>query len=77
VIDAGQVHLFFTGTLKGSFGAGSESLETQLFAEDEIPWDELAFQSGRYALKQYLEDRREHGGENRGVHIHELRRSKL
>ena len=77
VIDAGQVHLFFTAKLKGGYGVGAESLETELFAEDEIPWDDLAFRSGRYALKMYLEDRRNHGGENRGVHIHELRRAKL
>ncbi|MDX1515922.1 MAG: NUDIX hydrolase [Woeseiaceae bacterium] len=73
VIDAGQVHLFFTGKLVGDFGIGEESLDARLFAEDEIPWDELAFRSGRYALEKYFEDR----GDNRGVHIHELRRAKL
>ncbi len=73
VVDAGQVHVFFTGRLVGGYGAGEESLESQLFAADEIPWDELAFQSGRYALKMYLEDR----GANNGVHIHELRRARL
>jgi len=73
VVDAGQVHIFFTGKLKGSFGAGDESLESALFSEDEIPWDELAFQSGRYALKKYFED----AGRNQGVHIHELRRARL
>ena len=73
VVDAGQVHLFFTGRLRGSYGVGSESLESALFAPEDIPWDELAFQSGRYALQQYIEDR----GENRGVHIHELRRARL
>ena len=31
---------------------------------------EIAFRSGTFALKKYFEDR----GENRGVHIHELRR---
>lgn len=77
VIDAGQVHLFFTAKLEGGYGVGAESLETKLFAEDEIPWDDLAFRSGKYALKKYLDDRRDHGGENRGVHIHELRRAKL
>lgn len=77
VVDAGQVHLFFTATLKGGFGVGQESLETRLFAEDEIPWDDLAFRSGRFALEKYLEGRRDHGGENRGVHIHELRRARL
>lgn len=73
VIDAGQVHIFFTGRLKGSYGVGEESLEARLFALDEIPWDELAFQSGRFALRKYIEDR----GANRGVHIHELRRARL
>ena len=73
VVDAGQVHIFFTGRLLGGYGAGEESLDSRLFTVDEIPWDELAFQSGRYALKMYLEDR----GANNGVHIHELRRARL
>lgn len=73
VIDAGQVHLFFTAKLAGDFGVGRESLEVRLFGEDEIPWNEIAFQSGRFALQKYFEDR----GANNGVHIHELRRAKL
>lgn len=73
VIDAGQVHLFFTAKLLGGYGVGAESLETRLFTEDEIPWDEIAFRSGRYALERYFEDR----GANHGVHIHELRRARL
>ncbi len=72
VIDAGQVHLFFTGKLSGGFGVGEERLETRLFGENEIPWDDLAFPSGRYALKKYFED----CGRNNGVHIHELRRTR-
>ncbi len=72
VVDAGQVHLFFTAKLKGGFGVGEESLDTQLFAEHEIPWDDIAFRSGRWALEVYFRDR----GENNGVHIHELRRAK-
>ena len=28
-----------------------------VFRESEIPWDELAFSSGRYALGKYLKDR--------------------
>jgi ADP-ribose pyrophosphatase YjhB (NUDIX family) len=71
VVDAGQVHVFFCGTLVGGFGVGEESLDTKLFSEEEIPWDDLAFHSGRFALKKYFEDR----GENNGVHFHELRRS--
>jgi ADP-ribose pyrophosphatase YjhB (NUDIX family) len=72
VIDAGQVHLFFTAKLLGDFGVGEESLEVQMFSQDEIPWDDIAFHSGRYALKKYFEDK----GEDNGVHMHELRRAK-
>lgn len=70
VVDAGQVHIFFAGKLTGGYGVGEESLDTQLFAEDKIPWDDLAFLSGRFALQKYFEDR----GENNGVHCHEIRR---
>jgi len=70
VIDAGQVHLFFTAALLGGYGVGQESLETKLFSEADIPWDEIAFRSGTFALKKYFEDR----GRNRGVHHQELRR---
>lgn len=72
VVDAGQVHLFFTAKLLSDFAAGAESLEVRMFSEDEIPWSEIAFQSGYYALEKYFEDR----GNNNGVHIHELRRAK-
>jgi len=72
VIEAGQVHMFFTGQLVGGYGAGEESLEAQLFGTDEIPWDELAFKSGIFALEKYIEDR----GRNRGVHHHQVRRAR-
>jgi len=72
VIDAGQVHVFFTGKVKGGYGVGEESLETRLFAPEDIPWDELAFQSGRFALQTYIDDK----GLDNGVHFHELRRAK-
>ena len=72
VIDAGQVHIFFSGKLVSDYGVGEESLEVGLFSEDEIPWDEIAFQSGKFALKKYFEDR----GVNNGVHFHELRRAR-
>jgi ADP-ribose pyrophosphatase YjhB (NUDIX family) len=73
VVDAGQVHFFFTGKLVSDYAAGEESLDARLFAPDEIPWEEIAFSSGKFALTKYLED----GGEDNGVHIHELRRAKL
>jgi len=58
VPEAGQVHIFFRGTLPdGQFAAGEESLEAALFAPEDIPWDEIAFRSGQIALKQYLEQK--------------------
>ena len=72
VVDAGQVHLFFTAKLLRDFAAGAESLEVDMFSQNEIPWDDIAFHSGRYALQKYFEDK----GQNHGVHIHELRRAR-
>ncbi len=54
-----QVHLFYRGQLLGGdFGAGEESLETSLFSEDAIPWDDLAFRSVAMCLRAYFDDRR-------------------
>ena len=59
VIQAGQVHVFFQARLpRPEFGAGAETLETRLFAPEDIPWEELAFPSIRIALEQYLDNRR-------------------
>lgn len=71
VVDAGQVHMFYTAKLLGDYAAGEESLDVAMYSEDEVPWDDIAFHSGRYALKKYFEDK----GKNNGVHIHELRRA--
>lgn len=38
----------------GTLEAGDESLEVRAFAPEEIPWDELAFESTRVALRDYL-----------------------
>ena len=40
------------------FAAGTESLETALFDEDDIPWDDLAFPSVTLCLRAYFADRR-------------------
>lgn len=54
-----QVHLFFLATLLGThFAAGPESLEVRLFAEEEIPWDEVVFRSTQHTLRRYFDDRR-------------------
>jgi ADP-ribose pyrophosphatase YjhB (NUDIX family) len=56
---ADQVHLLFRGVLKdGRHAPGTESLETALLEEREIPWEEIAFPSMRFTLERYLEDRR-------------------
>ena len=59
VVRVGQVHLFYRARLLSTvFDPGPESLEARLFAEDEIPWDEIAFRTTRETLLRYFEDRR-------------------
>ena len=54
-----QVYIHFIGQLKeGKFGIGEESLEVELFAEEEIPWDQLAFTSSVFTLKKYFADKK-------------------
>ncbi len=48
-----QVHFMYRGTLAGDFAAGPESLEVKLFDYDDIPWDELAFPTGTWALRDW------------------------
>lgn len=53
-----QVYMFFKAELADlDFSAGEESLEVRLFAETEIPWDELAFPTIGKTLKAYFTDR--------------------
>ena len=55
----GQVHLFFRARLTSErFDPGPETIEARLFAEDEIPWDEIAFRTVRETLERYFADRR-------------------
>ena len=55
VVHVNQVYFLFLARLKEPvFSAGEETLEAQLFDLDEIPWDELAFQSNIFALQQYM-----------------------
>jgi len=39
----------------GELGAGDESVEARVFAPAEIPWNDLAFDSTRDALKDYIQ----------------------
>lgn len=54
-----QVYFMFRAQLTDlDFAPGVESLETKLFTENEIPWDEIAFKTVHATLRQYFEDRR-------------------
>lgn len=49
-----QVQVFFRAPLLDpAVSAGPESLEVGLFAWDEVPWDELAFPTVRWALRYF------------------------
>ncbi len=53
-----QVHVFYRAALADlDFRPGKESLETRLFREHEIPWNELAFRSVTQCLRYYYADR--------------------
>jgi len=58
VLHAAQVHVMFRGRLlDGRFGVGAESLESGLYEESAIPWDDIAFPSITFALRSFFEDR--------------------
>lgn len=52
-----QVHMFYLADLPDlGFHPTDESSEVKLFALNEIPWDELSFDSVTTALKHFVED---------------------
>lgn len=54
-----HVYLLFRATLLDlDFSPGVESLEVRLFAEHEIPWEQLAFRTVRHTLERYFRERR-------------------
>ena len=69
-----QVHLFYLARMTDlDFEAGIESLEVQLFAEAEIPWDELAFPTIRKTLELFFADRqRMREGGCHGFYSHDI-----
>lgn len=53
-----QVYMFYRCALiNGEYGVGPESLETGLFTQDEIPWDDIAFPVVRQTLEAWFRDR--------------------
>jgi len=54
-----QVHIFYRARLLDlEFAPGAESQEVALFAEDEIPWNEIAFRTISTTLRHYYADRK-------------------
>jgi ADP-ribose pyrophosphatase YjhB (NUDIX family) len=54
-----QVYMFYRSDLQeGAYGVGPESLEVELFREEQIPWDDIAFPVVRETLVDYFDDRR-------------------
>ncbi|MCL6272012.1 NUDIX hydrolase [Sansalvadorimonas sp. 2012CJ34-2] len=53
-----QVYMIYLAQLEApEFGPGEESLEVKLFAEEEVPWEEIAFHTVRRTLEFYFADR--------------------
>ncbi|HAA12267.1 MAG TPA: hypothetical protein DCE41_11425 [Cytophagales bacterium] len=51
-----QVYIHFIGDLiEGKHHAGEETLDSQLFAPEDIPWSSIAFTSTEFAIRRYLE----------------------
>jgi ADP-ribose pyrophosphatase YjhB (NUDIX family) len=54
-----QVHLFYLAKLtEPKYQAGVESLDVQLFSEEDIPWNDLAFPTVRKTLAWYFQDKK-------------------
>ena len=55
VIHAHQVHVFFRAHLENlEFGPGKESLDVRMFKLSEIPWEQMAFKTGKIALNAQI-----------------------
>lgn len=67
----GQIYTFYQATLLDlDFGPGPESLEVELFKEEQIPWSDLAFPTVKLTLENFFDDRRAGRFE---MHTHDLK----
>ena len=58
VVRVAQVHLFYRARLLDTdFAPGPETIEAQLFAQHEVPWEQLAFRTVRETLQRWFADR--------------------
>ena len=53
-----QIYIIFLKEINkdDSFSAGDETYDVRLFSFDEIPWDQLAFQTVSKSLKNFIKD---------------------
>jgi len=52
-----QIYVFYRcGIASGHYGVGPESLDSQLYDPDELPWDQLAFPVVKELLQEFLSD---------------------
>ncbi|TCK04930.1 NUDIX hydrolase [Marinobacterium mangrovicola] len=59
ILHVNQVQMIYLAQMpEPTFGPSEESLEVELFSEEEIPWDQLAFETIRMVLNLYFEDRK-------------------
>jgi ADP-ribose pyrophosphatase YjhB (NUDIX family) len=59
VARVGQVHMFYRAKLlSDQFDPGVETIEARLYAEHEIPWEELAFKTVHQTLERFFADRK-------------------
>ena len=59
IVHISQVYILYLSRLENeNFFPGEESLEAKLFSENEIPWDEIAFDSIKKTIKYYFENRK-------------------
>ena len=57
-----QVHMMFWGEMpEQKFGTTPESTEVALFAEEDIPWDDIAFRTVSTTLKHFFKCRQQGG----------------
>ena len=55
-----QVYMFYRGVLaRGKHAPGQETLETALYREADVPWDDIAFPVMTESLKLFFRDQRD------------------
>lgn len=57
IMHVNQVYFIFLAKMQEvDFSAGDETADVKLFSIDEIPWDNLAFESNRFVLEHYIQN---------------------